>query len=255
VIRVGVFGAGGRMGAAVCEAVGAAADLELVAAVDPAHAGRGVPGTGLTIGAGPEALAEAGAEVAVDFTHRDAALANLRWCAEVGIHAVCGTTGLGDDDLEALASAFRRSNVLVAPNFAVGAVLMMRFAAEAARWFDTAEIVEIHHDGKLDAPSGTALATARRMAEAGGRFAPDPTRTVAAEGARGAEVSGVRVHALRLRGPVAHQEVILGTEGQTLTIRHDSYDRRAFMPGVLLAVRSVADRPGLTLGIDELLAP
>lgn len=252
-IRVGVFGAGGRMGTAVCEAVRAAGDLQLVAAVDPAHAGEVVAGTDLRIASGPDALAAAGAEVAVDFTQREAARENLAWCAETGVHAVVGTTGLGDTEIAELGERFTRSNLLVAPNFAIGAVLMMRFAAEAAPWFDTAEIVEIHHDAKVDAPSGTALLTARRMAEASGEWAPDPTRTVAAEGARGALVAGIRIHALRLRGPVAHQEVILGAEGQTLTIRHDSYDRRSFMPGVLLAIRAVPRRPGLTIGIEPLL--
>lgn len=262
-VRVGVVGAAGRMGAAVCAALDAAPDLELVAAVDPASAGAALPSPApgvrgeLVVAAGVDALADAGAEVAVDFTVAGATRAQLPVYAAAGIHAVVGTTGLGDDDLSAAAGAYPRGGTLgcvIAANFAIGAVLMMRFAELAAPWFETAEIVELHHDAKPDAPSGTALATARRMAGASGKWAPDPTRTETVPGARGATgPGGIRLHAVRLRGLVAHQEVLLGTEGQTLTLRHDSTDRSSFMPGVLLAVRQVPTRPGLTVGLDALL--
>ncbi len=173
---------------------------------------------------------------------------NAAWCAAHGIHAVIGTTGLDAPALAALAEAFPAdgpTGCVVAPNFAIGAVLMMRFAELAAPWFESAEIIELHHDAKVDAPSGTALLTANRMAAASADWGADPTRVEVVEGARGGEgPAGIRIHSVRLRGLVAHQEVVLGTEGQSLTIRHDSYDRRSFMPGVLLAVRAVAGRPG-----------
>ncbi len=259
-MRVGVIGAAGRMGSTVCAAVDSAQDLDLVAAVDPAGAGAG--GAGGTrprraIAATLEALSAGGAEVAVDFTAPGAAVPNALWCARRGIHAVIGTTGVDERGLAELAAAFPAAGPLgcvVAPNFAIGAVLMMRFAEMAAPWFDSAEVVELHHDQKADAPSGTALLTARRMAAASGDWAPDPTRVEALPGARGASgPAGIRIHAVRLRGLVAHQEVLLGGLGQTLTIRHDSYDRQSFMPGVLLAVRQVASRPGLTVGLETLL--
>lgn len=256
-LRVGVFGAGGRMGATVCGAVRDAPDCELVAAVDPGHVGDRVAGTDVIVAAGPDALVRGRATHAVDFTVVPAARENLRWCAGHDVHAVVGTTGFTDDDLDEVAELFgshSAANAVIAPNFAIGAVLMMRFAELAAPWFETAEIVELHHDQKADAPSGTAMLTARRMAAASQDWGPDPTRTVVAEGARGAPVAGaIRVHSLRLRGLVAHQEVVLGTAGQTLTIRHDSFERVSFMPGVLLALRAVADRPGLTVGLDPLL--
>ncbi|MFN2607263.1 MAG: 4-hydroxy-tetrahydrodipicolinate reductase [Acidimicrobiales bacterium] len=258
-MRVGVFGAGGRMGSTVCRAVAADPELELVVAVDPFHAGidlRHVTGAPVAGQVAPDAdaLARAGTQVAVDFTTVDAARENLAWCADHGVHAVVGTTGFGAEDLEDLARRFTTSNCFVAPNFAIGAVLMMRFAELAAPWFETAEIIELHHDRKIDAPSGTAMLTAARMAAASGGWAPDPTETVVAEGARGGVAEGgIRVHSVRLRGLVAHQEVLLGTTGQTLSIRHDSTDRSSFMPGVLLAVKAVADRPGLTVGLDAIL--
>jgi len=258
-IRVGVFGAGGRMGSTVCRAVAADPDLELVAAVDPSCTGidfgqaTGAVAAG-HVAADAEALAHSGVEVAVDFTTLDAARENLAWCADHGVHAVVGTTGFRDPDFEEFARRFTSSNCVVAPNFAIGAVLMMRFAELAAPWFETAEIIELHHNAKVDAPSGTAMLTATRMAEASSEWAADPTRTVVAEGARGGVgPAGIRVHSVRLRGLVAHQEVLLGTTGQTLSIRHDSTDRESFMPGVLLAVKSVADRPGLTVGLDAIL--
>ena len=251
-IRVGVFGAGGRMGATVCSAVVADDELELVAAVDPHHAGEAIEG--VTIADGPEVLAEAGAEVVVDFTVLDAARQNLHWLAEHGMHAVVGTTGFSDAELDGLRAAFTTSNCFLAPNFAIGAVLMMRFAELAAPHFETAEIIELHHDAKIDAPSGTAMRTAERMAAASGDWGDDPTTKTVVEGARGAvAVGGIHVHSVRLRGMVAHQEVLLGTTGETLTIRHDSYDRSSFMPGVVLAVKRVGDLPGLTIGLEVLL--
>jgi 4-hydroxy-tetrahydrodipicolinate reductase len=248
------------MGATVCGAVHADPDLELVAAVDPHHAGidlgqLGLHGTGLHVSPTASALVDAEAEVAVDFTVIDAARDNLQFCAERGIHAVVGTTGFDDAELDALAKVFAESsaNAVIAPNFAIGAVLMMRFAELAAPYFETAEIVELHHDAKIDAPSGTAVRTAKRMAAASGDWGDDPTTTVVAPGARGATVEGIPVHSVRLRGLVAHQEVLLGTTGQSLSIRHDSYDRSSFMPGVLLAAKRVGACPGLTIGLDSLL--
>ena len=259
--RVGVFGAAGRMGATVCGAVAADPDLQLVAAVDPLHAGidlRRVADvdSDLQVDAHAEALLQSGAEVVVDFTHLDAARENLTFAAEHGIHAVVGTTGFTDDDLVRLRATFERSNCLIAPNFAIGAVLMMRFAELAAPWFETAEVIELHHNQKLDAPSGTAMLTVERMAAASDTWAEDPTRTEVIPGARGAKgPGGIPVHTVRLQGLVAHQEVLLGTTGQSLSIRHDSYDRSSFMPGVLLGVKQVAKRPGLTVGLDALLFP
>jgi 4-hydroxy-tetrahydrodipicolinate reductase len=241
------------MGATVCRAVTEAPDMELVAAVDPGAAGTAF--ADLSLAAEADQLSAAGADVAVDFTVLDAARENLRWCAEHGVHAVVGTTGFREREIAELAELFDRSaaNAVIAPNFAVGAVLMMRFAEMAAPFFETAEIIELHHDHKADAPSGTAARTAQRMAAASKDWADDPTTTVIAEGARGGTIDGIPIHSVRMRGMVAHQEVLLGTEGQTLSIRHDSYDRSSFMPGVLLAVRKVADTPGLTVGLDSLM--
>jgi 4-hydroxy-tetrahydrodipicolinate reductase len=257
-MRVGVVGAGGRMGTAVCAAVAADPDLELVAAVDPHHAGidlrqvAGIEG-GLQISPGTEALLHAEVDVVVDFTVLDAARGNLEWCAEHGIHAVVGTTGFEEGDHDRFRSIFTRSNCLIAPNFAIGAVLMMKFAEMAAPWFDTAEIVELHHDAKIDAPSGTAMMTAHRMLAASDSWAEDPTRTVVAEGARGGTVGPIHVHAVRLRGLMAHHEVLFGTTGQMLTIRHDSIDRGSFMPGVVLGCKEIANHPGLTVGLEPFL--
>jgi len=262
-MRVIVFGAAGRMGAEVCRAVAGDTELQLVGAVDPHHAGidvRSVTGAdvaGIQVDATSAALDASEADVAVDFTEHDAARANLVWCAKNGIHAVVGTTGFTDADLEEVGRLFPPAgpaNCVVAPNFAIGAVLMMRFAELAAPWFESGEVIELHHDGKVDAPSGTALATARRMAAASSHWGADPTRTEVVAGARGGSgPAGIRVHSVRLRGLVAHQEVLLGTTGQSLTIRHDSYDRSSFMPGVLLAIKSISTRPGLTVGLDQLL--
>jgi 4-hydroxy-tetrahydrodipicolinate reductase len=255
-LRVGVIGAAGRMGATVGAAVSAAADLELVAAVDPAGAG-GQAAPGVNISPDLEALVVAQADVAVDFTVPGAAVASAEWCSAHGIHSVIGTTGIDDAALERLGTAFPDGaglGCVVAPNFAIGAVLMMRFAELAAPWFDTGEIVELHHDAKVDAPSGTAMLTAQRMAAASADWGPDPTRVEVLPGARGGQgPAGIRIHSVRLRGLVAHQEVLLGGAGQSLSIRHDSYDRQSFMPGVLLAVREVPTRPGLTVGLEQLL--
>ncbi len=248
------------MGSTVCQAVVDDNELELVAAVDPYHAGLDlqhaakVSGTELAIAADAGSLADAGADVAIDFTHVDAARKNLDWTSANGVHAVVGTTGFTDDDYEAIRTAFDKSNCVIAPNFAIGAVLMMRFAELAAPFFDSAEIIELHHDEKVDAPSGTAMMTVQRMAEASSTWAPDPTQREVIEGARGGRgPADIRVHSVRLRGLVAHQEVLFGTAGQSLTIRHDSYDRSSFMPGVLMATKAVADRPGLTVGLEALL--
>jgi 4-hydroxy-tetrahydrodipicolinate reductase len=268
-MRVGVVGAGGKMGREVCRTLLAAPDLELVAAVDPPLAGTDL-GTllttdalGLAVAGGLDALTEAGAEVVVDFTRVEVARATLAWCAAAGVHAVVGTTGFTDQELEDLGRSFPATpegpNCIVAANFAIGAVLMMRFAELAAPWFEQAEIVELHHEAKLDAPSGTSMRTAERMAEArraAGQpdYPEDRTTTVVVDGARGGRgPGGVRMHSVRLRGLVAHQEVVFGAEGQGLTIRHDSYDRVSFMDGVVVAVRAVPDRPGLTLGLEPVL--
>jgi 4-hydroxy-tetrahydrodipicolinate reductase len=256
VLRVGVFGAAGRMGTTLCEAVGADPALELVAVVDPAHVGEKLGRSGLVAAPGPEAMAEAGVEVAVDFTVAAAARANALWCADNGVHSVIGTTGFSPGVLAEIKARFEAglANCVVAPNFAIGAVLMMRFAELAAPFFETAEIVELHHDGKVDAPSGTAVLTAQRISEALKDQTGGPVTAPGTEAARGIEAApGVRVHSVRLRGLVAHQEVLFGTTGQTLTIRHDSMDRSSFMPGVLLAVKQVPQLRGLTVGLDALL--
>lgn len=240
------------MGAAVCEAVSGDAELELVAAVDPNAVGQ--VRNGVEIHGDLKSLVDAQAQVVVDFTVASASRTTVPWLAMHGIHGVVGTTGLNDDDLAAFRTAFSGSNCIVAANFAISAVLMMRFAELAAPYFDTAEIIELHHDAKIDAPSGTAVTTATRMAAASDQWAPDPTRHEVYPGARGGVgPGGIRVHAIRMRGMVAHQEVILGSQGQSLTIRQDSYDRLSFMPGVVLACKRVADHPGLTVGLDSYL--
>jgi 4-hydroxy-tetrahydrodipicolinate reductase len=258
-LRVAVFGAGGRMGSTTCRAVVDDPDLDLVAAIDPLRAGldlRQVTGVDLPLEVlpGPESLEGADVDVAVEFTRVDAGRANLQWLAANGIHAVVGTTGFTDSDIDGFRKVFVDSNCVIAPNFAIGAILMVRFAELAAPYFETAEIIELHHDQKVDAPSGTAMHTAERMAASSSQWADDPTTSEMLPGARGgAAAAGIRVHSVRLRGLVAHQEVILGTTGQSLSIRHDSYDRSSFMPGVLLAVKAVSDRPGVTVGLDNLL--
>src|SRR5215470_13390288 len=253
VIKVGVLGAKGRMGSLVCQTVRSAADLELVAEVD--------------VGDSRDALA--GCDVVVDFTSPAVVMDNLGWCVGSGLNVVIGTSGFDRAKLAQAAelmagtvartgdAAASRPRVLVVPNFSVGAVLMMKFAEQAGRFFDSAEIIELHHAGKVDAPSGTAARTAAMMAAArsaaGVGPGPDATATEL-EGARGAVVDGVHVHSVRLAGLVAHQEVLLGGHGETLMIRHDSLDRASFMPGVLMAVRGVASLPpGLTVGLEGLL--
>lgn len=244
-LRVAVLGARGKVGSEICRAVEAADDMTLVARVD---AGDPI-----------EQLVETDAQVVVDFTHPDVVMGNLEFCVEHGIHAVVGTTGFDDERLAALEGWLAESpatGVLIAPNFSIGAILMMRFAAQAAPFFDSVEIVELHHPDKADAPSGTArrtaelIAAARRAANAPDM--PDATSTLI-EGARGADVEGIPVHALRIRGLVAHQEVVLGELGETLTIRHDSLDRASFSPGVLAGLRAIGDHPGLTVGLEHFL--
>ncbi|WP_084336984.1 4-hydroxy-tetrahydrodipicolinate reductase [Actinomadura oligospora] len=245
-IRVGVLGARGRMGSEVCRAVEGADDLELVAALDQGDA--------------LDELAKAGAEAVVDFTHPDVVMDNLRFLVGHGIHAVVGTTGFDAARLDTVRSwqaATPGGQVLIAPNFGIGAVLMMHFATKAAPFFESVEIVELHHPNKADAPSGTARRTAELVAaaraEAGAAPSPDAT-SQEIPGARGADVDGVRVHAVRLSGLIAHQEVLLGGHGETFTIRHDSMNRESFMPGVLLGVRRAAGLPDrLTVGIESLL--
>src|SRR4051794_25248540 len=247
------------MGSTVCDAVFRDPETELVAAVDPHHEGidvRTVTGVDvpLVMGGSPESMIGSGVQVVVDFTEADAARENLRWCAANGVHAVVGTTGLTDADCDELRASFTSSNCVVAPNFAIGAVLMMRLAEIAAPFFESVEVIELHHENKVDAPSGTAMLTVERIAAASSAWTPDPTTREVLPGARGGKgPADIPVHSVRVRGLVAHQEVLFGTTGQTLTIRHDSLDRSSFMPGVLLAVKRVADRPGLTVGLDALL--
>jgi 4-hydroxy-tetrahydrodipicolinate reductase len=244
-LRVAVIGARGRMGAEAVRAVDAAADMELVAAL-----GRGDE---------REALTRAGAGIAVELTHPDSVMANLEFCVRNGIHAVVGTTGWTEERLATLRgwlAASPGTGVLIAPNFGIGAVLTMRFAQQAARFFESVEIVELHHPGKADAPSGTAVRTAQLVAGArrAAGLAPQPDATSSAlAGARGADVDGVPVHAVRLRGLVAHQEVLFGDEGEIFTLRHDSMNRGSFMPGVLLGVRRITTAPGLTFGLEHFM--
>ena len=231
------------MGAEVCIAVKAADGLQLVAALDLGD---------------DRAVAEA-ADVAVDFTHPDAVMDNIAWCIQHGIHAVVGTTGFTNEKYDVIRGELGEDpavGVLIAANFSIGAVLMMHFAEQAAKFYESVEIVELHHAGKADAPSGTAATTARRVAaaRASAGLPPPPDATVQElPGARGASVDGIHVHGVRLRGLVAHQEVLFGAEGESLTIRHDSLDRVSFMPGVIAGVRAVSSRPGLTVGIDDIL--
>ncbi len=245
-IRVGVLGARGRMGSEVSRAVDRADDLDLVAMVD--------------VGDILNFVSDAGAQVVVDFTHPDVVMDNIRWCIDEGIHMVVGTSGFDPERIETVRAwvdaAPAPVGVVIAANFGIGAVLMMDFAARAAKHFESVEIVELHHEHKIDAPSGTARRTAELVAaaraEAGVADRADAT-TSSLDGARGAVIDGVHIHSVRLPGLVAHQEVLLGAAGETLTIRHDSHDRASFMPGVMLAVRQVSQRPGLTVGIESLL--
>jgi len=259
-MRVAVTGAAGRMGIEVCRTIDATDDLELVAAVDPQAAGSALAevagiDTPITIAGDLEAIADAGADVAVDFTHPSVVGANLLWLLDHGIHAVVGTTGIADDDLQAARqrAADGAANAVVAPNFAIGAVLMMQFSAQAARHLPSVEIVELHHDRKADAPSGTALRTAELIA---GSRTDDVTPVGGDDdhpGARGTNEHGVPIHSVRLPGLVAHQQVQFGGQGETLTIRHDSLDRSSFMPGVLAAIRGVSGLDGLVVGLEHVL--
>jgi 4-hydroxy-tetrahydrodipicolinate reductase len=244
-IRVGVLGALGKVGSEVCRAVEAADDTRLVASIDADDE--------------LDELVAGDAQVVVDFTHPDVVMDNLEFCIDHGIHAVVGTTGFDDDRLETLRRRLAEApevGVLVAPNFSIGAILMMRFAASAAPFYESVEVVELHHPDKADAPSGTARRTAQLIAaarrEAGSGPVPDATSS-ALDGARGADVDGIRVHGLRIRGLVAHQEVVLGGLGETLTIRHDSLDRASFTPGVLTGIRAIGSHPGLTVGLEQFL--
>lgn len=244
-VKVGVLGARGKVGAEMCKAVDATEDMELSAAID---AGDDI-----------NALVESGTQVVIDFTHPDVVMGNLEFCIQHGIHAVVGTTGFDDARLAQLESWLAGSpstGVLIAPNFSIGAILMMKFAAIAAPFYDSVEIIELHHPTKADAPSGTAARTAALVAEArraaGSPPFPDAT-SQEIDGARGADIDGVRVHALRIRGMIAHQEVVCGGPGETLTIRHDSMDRASFGPGVLTGCRQIAAHPGLTVGLEHFL--
>ena len=253
--RVGVCGAGGRMGSTACRAITADDFLELVAAVDPSAAAEIVGG--VTVAADVAEFAAADCEVVVDFTTAAAARTNVPQLLSEGIHVVVGTTGLTDDDLAAIAAATaapESGHAIVASNFSISAVLMMRISELVAPFFDTVEIIELHHDAKVDAPSGTAIATAQRIAAASDEWTADPTTKETLAAARGATgAAGIHIHAVRMRGMVAHQEVIFGARGQTLTLRQDSYDRESFMPGVLLACQRVVELPGLTVGLDAIL--
>jgi 4-hydroxy-tetrahydrodipicolinate reductase len=252
-IEVGVLGAAGKMGRTVCDAVDGDPDLELVARIDP-FGGEGFASS-------RDALVEAGADVMIDFTRPDAVFDNVCFCLEKGIHCVVGTTGMSESELAKIAELAQSgtANAFVAPNFSIGAVLMMYLSKIAARYMSSAEVVEMHHNQKLDAPSGTAHKTAREIAEVwateghppGGDHSPDEEEKV--KGSRGGEADGIHVHSLRVLGAEAHQEVIFGAPGQTLTIRHDAMNRTSYMPGILLAVKSVSSRPGLTVGLESLL--
>lgn len=242
-MRVGVLGARGKVGTTMCAAVRDAEDLELCAEVDA--------GDALSL------FADSRTEAVIDFTHPDVVMDNLKFLIENGIHAVVGTTGFTDERIRQVETWLDKSpktGVLIAPNFAIGAVLSMYFAQKAAPYFESAEVIELHHPQKADAPSGTATRTAKLIAQARKGLPPNPDATsTGLQGARGADVDGIPVHSIRLTGLVAHQEVLFGTMGETLTIRHDSLDRTCFVPGVLLAVREVVRRPGLTVGLEPLL--
>ena len=242
-MRVGVLGARGKVGTTMCAAVRDAEDLELSAEVDA--------GDALSLFTGSKT------EAVIDFTHPDVVMDNLKFLIENGIHAVVGTTGFTDERIHQVETWLDKSpktGVLIAPNFAIGAVLSMYFAQKAAPYFESAEVIELHHPQKADAPSGTATRTAKLIAQARKGLPPSPDATsTGLQGARGADVDGIPVHSIRLTGLVAHQEVLFGTMGETLTIRHDSLDRTSFVPGVLLAVRRIVHRPGLTIGIEPLL--
>lgn len=257
-IRVAVSGAAGKMGSQVCRTVLEDPDLTVVAAIDKGSLGSDI---GSLLGLSPlnvlitdkleEALRESKAEVMVDFTHPQSVMANIETAIKTGVHAVVGTTGITKEHLEKIEALLKgaKSNVFIAPNFALGAVLMMQFSAIAAKYFPRVEIIELHHDQKADAPSGTAIKTAEMLKAEPSSGKEEET----VKGARGGVLNNINIHSVRLPGLVAHQEVIFGGKGQTLTIRHDSIDRTSFMPGVVMAIKAVKDRPGLTYGLEKLL--
>jgi 4-hydroxy-tetrahydrodipicolinate reductase len=263
VIRVGVLGALGRMGREVCRAVMEDPETVLVAAVDTTASGEvaseaDTVNDAIRVVQEIDALSQAEVDVAVDFTHPSAVMDDIRWCVRHAVDVVVGTTGLKPADYDEIRALIEEegheSNVFIAPNFAIGAVLMMRFAAQASRFFPNVEIIELHHDGKADAPSGTALRTAHEILSTRDEKPEPKVKSVeSVEGVRGGEVEGIHIHSVRLPGLVAHQEVLLGGPGQSLTLRHDSYDRASFMPGVLLAIKQINHHPGLTVGLENLL--
>lgn len=262
-MRVGVIGAMGRMGREVCAAVIEDPECELGAAIDRVGAGEAIgpiighPECEVRVSDELHILTQAEVDVVVDFTHPAAVMDNVRWCVRHAVHVVVGTTGISQPDLDEIRALLEEegseSNVFVAPNFAIGAVLMMKFAATASRYLPAVEIIELHHDAKADAPSGTAIKTAEEIAKARADYEPAVRSKESVPGVRGGEVAGIPVHSVRLPGLLAHQEVLLGGPGQALTIRHDSFDRRSFMPGVLTAIKAVARHPGLTYGLEKLL--
>jgi 4-hydroxy-tetrahydrodipicolinate reductase len=262
VIRVGVLGACGRMGTQVCRAVAEDAELALVAAINPSRVGESIgriighPEVDVRVSDELDTVLQAEADVLVDFTRPDVVMENVRFAIDHAVHLVVGTTGVGAEEIEEIERLLEEdgAHVIVASNFAIGAVLAQRFAEQAAHLFPAVEIIELHHEGKADAPSGTAISTADRVVKARRDEREVPVKENVS-GVRGGDVDGVRIHSVRLPGLVAHQETIFGGQGEILTIRHDSLDRTSFMPGVLLAVKQVLARPGLTLGLEPLLGP
>lgn len=258
-LKVAVAGAYGKMGMEVCKAVVADPELELTSVVDPSSANaedamRGIPEDVQSVTSVTD-LDPSEVDVIVDFTHARAAVSNINWALDNGVHSVVGTTGIAPEDMEDLAekASTSSSNVVIAPNFAIGAVLMMKFAETASRFFDQCEIVELHHRGKRDAPSGTSIATARKITEQKKKGESPEIQEGEITGSRGGLMGGVNIHSVRLDGLVAHQEVIFGSSGQTLTVRHDTTDRSCFMPGVLMAVKAIDGMPGLTIGLEPIL--
>jgi len=248
------------MGRTACQAVADDPAMTLAAAVDPHHEGldlrsvTGIDVAGVVVAGDATGVEPGSVDVMVDFTEAEAARENMKWCAANGVHAVIGTSGLTADDVEQARALFTGSNCVIVPNFAIGAVLMVKLAEIAAPFFDTVELIELHHDQKIDAPSGTAMQTLDRIAAASSDWSPDPTTTETIAGARGAKgPAGIPVHSVRMRGLFAHQEALFGTTGQMLTIRHDAFDRSSMVPGIVLAVKQVSTRPGLTVGLDALL--
>ena len=251
-LNVGVFGAAGKMGSTVCQAINNDDSTHLTFAVDTNGVGTEIANTSLEIEDAVDTLE--GTDVIVDFTVADAAMNNLKLVAECGVHAVVGTSGLTESDISALNESFTTSNCIVVPNFSISAIMLMRLAEIATPYFSTVEIIEFHHNNKVDAPSGTALATAEKIAQANGKDVIDPTTNLVLDGARGGKGQGnIPIHSVRMEGMLAHQEVIFGAEGQTLTIRQDSSDRSSFMPGVLMAVKGISSLRGVSIGLEALM--